>query len=275
MYTKIKGSYFIELNRCDSISTITYDLDPYEINKNTLITKIKVSGDYLRSDVMKDVSFEKEIKVSFNVSSRNFNITDIVIEDFKYEVIHNAGIEVIYCLNVDYIDKDEIVHEEVFESPKTDQIYEEEDLLVTKKEEIVTDNEQQDDVDYTSIEDEEEIEDIIQEYEISEEDEILCQDEESDSSQYETDNIIEMIDKNVNEVIKNIASSRTKKSNSSSFIDGLSNTRSKKIVYFIQSEEEVEKIAIKHNISVKDIYRMNNYKISNKIIVDDAQRDRE
>lgn len=256
MEIKIYCDAKVNIDKFNSAVFVKCEVDSYRKEGETLSGEIIIEGEYYKDSFDEKYPFSEKVPFSIVFKTPNYNIEDIVIEDFNFQEIVNLGIETNFNIIIRY------------------EIFEEDEIKIDDVE--ILDNDYDELVTFRDDEEDDEQEEV-KEIEIIEEEQ---EDIKAESPIDETDLTKEQISEKYDNLLKNVLDSRTdnffeppkeEKSNVRiieeesdvsdplSFFNNMNEDYYTYRVRYINKESDLDALSKKERISIEKIYQDNKH----------------
>ncbi|QVK20150.1 hypothetical protein KHQ82_07400 [Mycoplasmatota bacterium] len=243
----------IDLKMVTNVYSLDYEFDENSLNEQRE-GKIKLFGRFVTDDLENIKDFESYVDFTLDFDDERYKITSLECENLNYDVVFGRGINASFDVVVDYIEL-----EEETELIK-DQVDEETDELLG---ELLKNR----DDSFLEVEPVETNDSYIEEesnVEAPEEKESYVEVPDETISDYEVFDVEEQ-----DEIEVPMENKVKIHGNEERLTFHMEETYTKYKVIFNANEKKIEEMARKYNKSVEDIYKENQYNISNTILIKD------
>ncbi len=242
MEIRLNCNNSLNLNNFEKLKLIRLEIITYNLIKDTLKGDVKVSGEYFKKNNENNFEFEDIIPFTIVFSNNNVNIDNIYIDNDKYDINKEIGVNLSFEIVVNYSIKDD--YSETKDTDQNDTI------------EIPVENE--------------EIE-IVSNCDNSEIDEMNLITEEAKE-------IMSEYDKLLDEIMNNTGDRNDDKNNNITLINAnetllLKNQKTSYntiTVFYLKQENELENISKQRKISINELYKLNDdFSKTRRIIINE------
>ena len=102
MEIKIYCDAKVNIDKFNSAVFVKCEVDNYRKEGETLSGEIIIEGEYYKDSFDEKYPFSEKVPFSIVFKTPNYNIEDIVIEDFNFQEIVNFGIETNFNIIIRY-----------------------------------------------------------------------------------------------------------------------------------------------------------------------------
>ncbi|XMB66351.1 hypothetical protein RI065_08600 [Mycoplasmatota bacterium zrk1] len=263
----------IDLKMVTNVYSLDYEFDENSLNEQRE-GKIKLFGRFVTDDLENIKDFDSYVDFTLDFDDERYKITSLECENLNYDVVFGRGINASFDVVVDYIELEEeteLIKDQVDE--ETDELLGEllknRDDSFLEVEPVETNDSYIEEESY--VEAPEEKESYVEAPEEKESHVEAPEEKESYvDAPDETKSDYEVFDVEEQEEIEVPMENKVKiHGNEERLTFHMEETYTKYKVIFNANEKKIEEMARKYNKSVEDIYKENQYNISNTILIKD------
>lgn len=102
MELKISCDASVKLKKMNGIKNVNCTVHNYEKNKDTLTGNIKIAGKYIRDNLEEEYDFSELVPFTVVFRDENFKLNNISCQNFTFNQIVNQGLECHFDILIDY-----------------------------------------------------------------------------------------------------------------------------------------------------------------------------